>query len=182
MFQGRSRGDLIGPWAPNVARRFGDAAVTRVRHRLPPPLAGIAGVLGADDWLPVGAQLLLTEAIADECLGGNLRGLQAPILEDTRAGLGRMRLLALRALGPGRAIAIAQRDFPKVHERGAVEVELGTHRALLVFRGTPLFLHPTWRLLQLYGLATLLELTGTPAGTVSGEELDGEGFAATACW
>lgn len=181
LFPGRSRGDLIGPWATNVARRFGDAAVARVRQRLAPPLDRIASVLGADDWLPVSAQILLTEAIVDECLGGDLRRLQAPLVEDTRAGLGRMRLLALRALGPGRALALAQRDFSKVHERGTVEVELGPGRAHLVFRGTPLFTHPTWRLLQLYAMTTLLELTGA-AGTASGEEIEADGFAAIATW
>jgi hypothetical protein len=178
---GRSRGDLLGPWGHSVARRFGPDALARVRRRLAPPLDQIAPVLGAGDWLPVHAQLVVTEAIVDEFLGGDLRALRTPLLEDTRAGLGRVQLLAVRALGPGRAIRIAHKDFGKVHERGEVGLEIESHHARLTFRGTPLFGHPTWRLLQLYALLTLLELTHRP-GTAVGEELGPDGFVAIARW
>ncbi len=177
---GKSRGDLLGPWGDSLVRRFGPDALTRVRRRIPRPLDQIAPVLGPRDWLPVHAQLVVTEAIADELFAGDLRALRVPILEDTRAGLGRVQLLAVKAIGPGRALKLAQRDFPKVHERGTVEIEVATGRARLEFAGTPLFTHPTWRLLQLYAMRTLLELAGRP-GTAIGEDRP-DGFVAIATW
>lgn len=178
---GRSRGDLLGPWGDNLVRRFGADALIRVRARLAPPLDQIAPRLGARDWLPVHAQLVVTEAIVDEFLGGDLRALRAPLAEDTRAGLSKMQQVIVRSMGPGRAIRLAQRDFPKVHERGTVDVELTPRSARLTFRGTPLFAHPTWRILQLYAMCTLLELTGK-LGTATGEELGTDGFMAIAIW
>ena len=178
---GRNRGDLLGTWGDNLMRRFGTDALRRVRTRLAPPLDQIAPRLGARDWLPVHAQLVVTEAIVDEFLGGDLRALRAPLVEDTRIGLSRMQQVIVRTMGPGRAIRLAQRDFPKVHERGTVDVELTARSARLTFRGTPLFAHPTWRVLQLYGMCTLLELTGK-LGTAVGDDLGSDGFVAIASW
>ena len=178
---GRSRGDLLGGWGDSLARRFGSDALARVRARLAPPLDQIAPRLSARDWLPVQAQLVVTEAIVDEFLGGDLRALRAPLAEDTRTGLSKMQQVIIRTMGPGRAIRLAQRDFPKVHERGTVDVELTSRSARLTFRGTPLFAHPTWRVLQLYGMCTLLELTGKLGGA-TGEELGSDGFVAIATW
>lgn len=183
---GRSRGDLLGPWGENLARRFGGEALARVRRRLPTGLSHIAPVLTAKDWLPVSAQLALTEAIVDEFLGGDLRALAPLLVEDTRAGLGRVQLAALRALGAGRAFKLTTRTFSRVHERGAATVEVDGRSARLGFRGSPLFAQPTWRLLQLLATQTMLELAGTPGvatGEEAGEEAGGEGgFVATVRW
>ena len=48
-------------------------------------------MLTAKDTLPVHAQFVLTEAIVDELLAGDLRALLPLIIEDTRAGLGRIQ-------------------------------------------------------------------------------------------
>lgn len=178
---GRSRGDLLGAWGNNVVARFGDDALARVRRRLAPPLDEIPSVVTTRDWLPVYAQLLVTEAIVDELLEGRWPALYPLLVEDTRAGLGRIQLALLRAMGPARALRLGPSTFKKVHERGAHDLELAGRRARLSFRGSPLFAHPTWRILQLLATRALLELTGNP-GSVVGEDAGGDGFVAVATW
>lgn len=178
---GRSRGDLLGPWGKNVIARFGPDALARVRRRLGPPLDQLASVLTSRDWLPVHAQLVVTEAIADELLGGDLCALYPLLVEDTRTGMGRVQLLLARAMGAERALRLAPRIFQKVHERGSAEVEIENRRARLTFRGSPLFAHPTWRVLQLFATRTLLELVGRP-GTAVGEDGGPDKFSAAVTW
>lgn len=178
---GKSRGDLVGAWGKNVVARFGEAGLARVRARLPAPLDRLELIQSSRDWLPVYAQLLVTEAIVDELLGGSWPALYPLLVEDTRAGLGRLQLALVRAMGPARALRLGPATFKKVHERGAHDLELAGRRARLSFHGSPLFAHPTWRILQLLATRALLELTGTP-GTVLGEDAGAERFVAVATW
>jgi len=178
---GRCRGDLLGPWGTNLARRFGPDAVARVRRRLGAPLDQLGTVLTAKDWVPAHAQVVLTEAIVDELLAGDMRALYPLLVEDTRASLGRVELALVRAMGAARAIKLAPRNFGKVHEGGKVEVTVTGRRAELRFTGHPLFEHPSWRLLQLFAQRTLLELTGTPGDAV-GEDAGRDAFRCVATW
>jgi hypothetical protein len=178
---GRCRGDLIGPWGENLARRFGADAVARVRRRLVPPLDQLAPVLTARDWLPVHAQLAVTEAIVDELLAGDMRALYPLLVEDTRASVSSVKLVLVRSLGAARAFRLAPRTFRKVYERGSVDVDIDGRRAHLHFRGSPLFAHPSWRLLQLFAQKTLLELAGTPGDAV-GEDGGADAFSVAATW
>lgn len=178
---GRCRGDLLGRWGDNVVRRFGPAALTRVRARLIPPLDRLAPVLTARDWVPLHAQVAVTEAIVDELLGGDMRALYPLLVEDTRAGLGRLELALVRGMGPARALKLGPRTFAKVHDRGTVEVTVDGRRARLGFRGSPLFGHPSWRILQLFAQRVLLELAGNPGDAV-GEDGDADGFTVIATW
>ncbi|HEY5923039.1 MAG TPA: hypothetical protein VIV11_15270 [Kofleriaceae bacterium] len=171
----------MGPWGTNLTARFGPDAVGRVLQRLPPPLDAIAPVLTTRDWVPVYTQLLLTEAIVDEYLAGDLRALYPLILEDARAGMGSVQRLLVRTLGPGRAMKLAPGTFRKVHERGSVDVDVSGTSARLRFTGTPLFAHPTWRVLQLFATKMLLDLADRP-GSVTGESGGDDSFVAVASW
>ena len=177
---GRSRGDLLGPWGSNVMKRFGSTGLQRVLRRLPTPLDELPATLGANDWLPVYAQLLVTEAIVDEYLGGDMRALYPLLVEDTRAGINGVQLVVLKTMGPVRALKLAPRTFRQVHERGSVDAEVSGRSARMTFWGSPLFTHPTWRLLQLYATHTMLELTGR-RGSSSGETMT-NGFVANTNW
>jgi hypothetical protein len=185
LLQGRCRGDLLGPWGQNVAKRFGAAGVARVRARLAPGLAiaTIADVLTAKDWVPVYAQIAVTEAIVDEFLGGEMRALYPLLVEDTRAGIGRVQLALVRTLGAGRVFKLTTRTFRDIYESGTAEVDLDTraHRVRQTFRGSPLFANPTWRILQLFAMRTLLELATTP-GSAIGDDAGPDRFSATASW
>lgn len=178
---GRCRGDLVGPWGRNVERRFGAAALARVRARLSEPVAALPDVLGAADWVPAGAPIVLTEAIADEAFGGDLAAMYPAVLEDTRAGIGRVRALAVRAIGPARALATTPKSVAGVYDRGAGEIAVEGRRARITFTGHPLFQNPTWRLLQLFATRVLLELAGAP-GDAEGEDVGQDAFRAVARW
>ncbi len=178
---GRCRGDALGGWGENLVRRFGPDALTRVRTRVGAPYSALSAVLTSKDWVPVGAQLVLTEAIVDEYLGGDLRALYPLLVEDTRAGLGRVQLMLIRTLGAGRVLARAASGIRDIYERGTADAHVERRRVRVEMRGTPLFANPTWRLLQLFATRMLLELAGTP-GSVIGEDLGRDGFATLATW
>jgi hypothetical protein len=178
---GTSRGDAVGGWGENLTRRFGPQAIARVRARLPAQHAQIAPVLTTRDTLPVHAQLLLTEAIVDEFLGGDMRALYPLVVEDTRAGLGRIQLALVKTIGAHRAIAQGARQFRTIYDRGTAEASTAKGRARVEFRGHPMFAHPTWRALQLMATGTLLELAGSP-GRVTGEHMTEDAFATVATW
>lgn len=127
------------------------------------------------------AQIAITEAIVDEHLGGDARALYPLLVEDARAGVGRVKLALVRSLGPARALRLAPTTHRKVYDQGAVEVDAVERRARLVFRGSPLFGNPTWRLLQLYAQRVLLELAGRPGDAV-GEDAGPDAFAVAVRW
>lgn len=178
---GRCRGDLLGAWGANLTRHFGPDALGRVRRRLAPPLDQLAPVVTSRDWLPVHAQIAVTEAIVDELLDGDMGALYPLIVEDTRRGLGRVQLALVRSLGPARLLRLAPREHRKVYEHGSVEVDVAQRRARVVFRGSALFEHPTWRMLQLFAQRTMLELAGS-AGTVVGEDAGADAFGVAVSW
>lgn len=160
---GSVRGDTLGAWGDNLVARFGVDALARVRARVPATVAALPRALGDRDRVPVFAQLLLTEAIVDECLGGDILTLYTLLVADTRAGLGRIRLALLRTLGAAGALRLGPRTFRQVHERGDHTVQIEGRRADLAFHGNPLFGHPTWRVLQLFATQLVLELAGSPS-------------------
>jgi hypothetical protein len=178
---GRCRGDLLGPWGDNLRRRFGDDAVSRVRARLPADLREVTAAPTRADWLPVRAQVRITEAIIDEFLAGDASALYPLVVEDTRRHTGRVALAALRALGPRRLLAMAPRAHHKVYDVGTVTADATGNRARIDFTDTPLFGHPTWRLLQLYATAVLLELQKARA-EIHGEPTGPDRFAVHVRW
>ena len=178
---GRCRGDALGPWGHNLCRRFGPDAVDRIRRRLGPPLDQLGAVLSARDWVPAHAQVAVTEAIVDEYLDGDMLALYPLLVDDTRSSLGRAQLLLLRTLGPERSLRLVPRTFRNVYEDASAEIDVRPGRARMTLCGNPLFEHPTWRRLQLFGLRALLELVDR-RGEVVGEGEVADGFTAIATW
>ena len=173
---GTCRGDLLGAWGDNVRARFGAAGLARVRDRVP----DVAPALTRRDWVPVHAQLRVTEVIVDELLGGDGVALLPLLVEDTRKGLGRVTTALVRTLGPERSLRGAAKQFREVHDRGSVGFESADRTARMRFVAHPVFAHPTWRLLQLHATAVVLALAGAD-GAVTAEE-DGEAFVVRATW
>jgi hypothetical protein len=178
---GRVRGDTLGAWGDNLRERFGQSALDKVRARLPAEHAQIAPVLGDRDRVPVHAQLLITEAIVDELLDGNVLALLPLLVADTRAGLGRIRLTAMRVAGVGNLIRLGPKAFRDVHEKGDHDVDVSAGRAEMRFRGNRLFVHPTWRVLQVFATRVLFDLVNK-RGEVVGVDAGDDAFAAIATW
>ncbi|MFN0252528.1 MAG: hypothetical protein ACKV2T_36965 [Kofleriaceae bacterium] len=178
---GRVRGDTLGAWGENLRERFGQSALAKVRARLPPEHAQIAPVLGDRDRVPVHAQLLITEAIVDEFLDGNMPALLPLLVADTRAGLGRIRLTAMRLAGVGYLMSLGPKTFRAVHEQGTHDAAVGKKSAHLYFTNNRLFAHPTWRVLQVLATYVLFDLVGTD-GKVLGHDADTNAFTSIATW
>lgn len=181
---GRVRGDTLGPWGTNLRKRFGHDGhdpLARIRVRLPHELASIAPVLTDRDRVPVFAQLVVTEAIVDEFLGGDMRALLPLIIEDTRAGVGKIRHAAMRLAGVGNLLKLGPRTFREVHEKGEHEAVIDKKTARLTFTRNPLFAHPTWRVLQVFATRVLFDLVGVD-GKVLGEDTGDDAFTAIATW
>ncbi|MBA3452060.1 MAG: hypothetical protein H0T42_03055 [Deltaproteobacteria bacterium] len=178
---GRCRGDLLGPWGDNLTKRFGAAALPRVRARLVPPLDQMRAVQTSTDWVPEYAQVAVTEAIVDEFLGGDLAALGPLFVEDARTNVSRMHRLLARSIGASRAIRIVPKPFRKLYERGSAEATVDGRRGRLSFSGSVLFANPTWRVLQLFSVRALLELTGS-TGTAVGDDTGADSFAAIVSW
>jgi hypothetical protein len=177
---GRVRGDLLGPWGTNVTKRFGAEGLARVRRRLAPPLDQLPAVLTAKDWVPIVAQLRVTEAIVDEHLAGDWLALLPLLVEDTRAGINRVQLALLRSMGPGNAFRLTSRTFEKVYEAGSATAAVERKHARLAFTGNAVFAQPRWRLMQLFAMRTMMELAGVQ-GSATGEDAP-DGFIAIARW
>lgn len=191
--QGGVRGDTLGAWGHNLVTRFGPDAVARIRERVVPgtahedrdrvraELVAIPPMLSDRDRVPVYAQLVLTEAIVDEFLDGDMLALLPLLVEDTRAGLGRLRLGAMRIAGVGNLIRLGPRTFREVHEKGEHAVDVSGRRAELQFTRNRLFANPTWRVLQVLATRVLFELVGAK-GSVLGEDTGDDAFTAIATW
>lgn len=179
---GTCRGDLLGEWGANLTRRFGDEAVPRVRSRLGPTAAAVPDRIGPREWVPVVAQIDITEGIIDEYLGGDPLELYPLAAEDARRGVNRVSLALLRRLGPRRLFKMAPRIYHRVYDVGALEADVDRTSARLRFTGAPLFEHPTWRLLQLYANSTLLELANIAGAEVRGEEIGASAFGVDVRW
>lgn len=178
---GRVRGDTLGAWGTNLVKRFGGGALERVRARLPVELRAIAPVLGDRDRVPVFAQIVVTEAIVDEFLGGDKLALLPLLVADTRVGLGAVRHTTMRLMGIGNVIRLGPRTFRDVHDNGEHDVDVSRARAEMRFWGNPLFGHPTWRVLQVFATCVLFELVGKE-GTVVGDDTRPDAFTAIATW
>jgi hypothetical protein len=175
---GRVRGDTLGPWGDNLRTRFGADALARVHARLPTP---VAPVLSDRDRVPVYAQLLVTEAIVDEFLGGDMLALLPLIVADTRAGIGAIKLTTMRVMGIGNVLRLGPRTFREIHERGDHDVTVTSGRAEMRFANNPLFAHPTWRVLQVFATRVLFELVNA-RGTIVGDAPGEDAFTAIATW
>ncbi len=186
--QGRVRGVLLRHWARHCRRRWGETAVAQVRVALAPALleSGLRDFQLPDEpeetaWYPAALQLALTDAIVTTCLDGDATRLGPLVREDTLRDLGPVQRLAARALGPARAYARATAGYAHLYDVGQVCTQTRESGCLLELRGTPLFDHPTWRLLQLWAHAVALELLHGRPGEVQGEALP-DGFAIDVAW
>src|SRR3569623_1466374 len=139
---GWCRGGALGRWGVGLTRRFGGGALARLRGRLPAEHARIAPGLTARDTVPAHAQLVLTEAIVDEFLGGDLGALAPLLIEDTRASIGRIQRAVVKTMGAHRALAHGARGFRDVYDRGSAAADTATGRSRVTFRGHELYAHP----------------------------------------
>lgn len=144
-------------WAAHVARRAGDAAVTRLRAELGLGPEVLPDAPRADAWYPVACQVALTRAIVDVALGGDVLALEPLLSEDAaRAPRERLLELALRALGPKRLLKRTAKVHAWLYDSGKADAEVSDHAARITFGGAAFFGNPTWRVLQVFATRGML--------------------------
>lgn len=184
---GSVRGVLLRHWARHCRRRWGDAAVAQVQAVLSQALAAAGHGFQLPDepdetaWYPAALQLALTDAIVAICLHGDATQLGPLVRADSLRDLGPVQRLAARALGPARAYARAAAGYAHLYDVGQVHTYTRDSGCRLELRGAPLFVHPTWRTLQLWAHAVALEVLHGQPGVVRGEALP-DGFAIDVAW
>jgi len=157
---GRCRGSVLARWAALCRRRFGDAAVQRVRAELGPLSADLPDDPPDDAWFPVAVQIRLTDVVVAEFLGGDPSRLQPLLADDVARQLGRAAGMFLRAVGPAPVLARAKQIHPSLYDVGRARTDIRSTQATIHCEGARLFANPTWQILQLMAHAGFVELTG----------------------
>ena len=180
---GQVRGVLLRDWAPLLDKRWGDDASGRVRSRVGVLARGVPDRPGSETWLPLAAQIALTDAIIDTFLGGDASRLHSLLREDTTADLSLGRRMVARAFGPQAAYKRVVGVYQRVHDIGNFEAEVSDRSAMLRCSGAQAFGNPTWRTLHLIGHSIALSLlTGSKDPEVFGRELGDDGFEIRVRW
>lgn len=180
---GQVRGVLLRDWAPLLDRRWGADASARVRSRVGDLARGVPDQPSSEVWLPLAAQIALTDAIIDTFLGGDASRLHDVLREDTTADLSLARRMLARAFGPQAGYKRVVSVYQRVHDVGHFEADMGDRGALLRCSGAAAFGNPTWRTLHLIGHSIALSLlTGRKDPEVLGRELGEDGFEIRVRW
>jgi hypothetical protein len=179
---GRCRGSVLARWGAACRRRWGDAAIARLRARLGPWFDDLPEDPPEQAWFPVHMQIRLTDTVIEEFLGGDASALEAILLEDIEHSLGRVKKAFLRALGPGAILRQAGALHSHLYSVGQTTAEMSTHGATVHSTGARLFANPTWQLLQVFAHQGLIRFTGRELQTVSARMTSDDGFAVRLHW
>lgn len=173
---GRVRGVVLRGWAQHLRRRAGEAALARVRARVPEAPLEVPPA----DWLPITLQLRLTQAIGEEVFAGDGLRLVQAVVDDAVLSVPPLGQRSLRWLGPKLAYGRLPGLWPQIQDVGQIAVTVAADRAEVTYTGAAALAHPTWRLLQCAGHLGALRLTAGDGRVLAAEVPDG--FAVLVQW
>jgi hypothetical protein len=179
---GRCRGSVLARWGAACRRRWGGAAVARLRARLGPWFDELPEDPPEHAWFPVHMQIRLTDAVVEEFLGGDAGALEPILLEDIEHSLGRAKRAFLRTLGPGPILRQAGALHGHLYSVGQTTAEMSINGATVHSTGARLFANPTWQLLQVLANRGLIRFTGRELHTVVARMTAADGFAVELHW
>lgn len=154
------RGILLRDWAAHVRARLGDDALDAVRARADVSPATLPDDPDPRGWYPAHVQLRVTEAFIDVGLDGDALALGEFLRAVGPTSPDRVVRWALTKVGPAPMLRGAARAHGRLYDQGAAHAK--THRGVAEIQvtGAALFAHPTWRLLQLVAMRTMLRTLG----------------------
>ena len=167
----RVRGILLRDWAAHVRTGFGEGALAAVRARADVSPAALPDAPDLRAWYPARLQLRVTEAIIDECLGGDALALGELLRAVGPTTRDRALRWALTKVGPGPMLRGAARAHGRLYDQGAAVAKTRRGAAEVEVTGGPLFAHPTWRLLQLLAIRTMLRALGRAEKALTVEDV-----------
>ncbi len=180
---GQVRGVLLRDWALHLDRRWGEGASRKVLDRVGDLAAQVPDAPSSEQWLPVAAQIALTDAIIDLFLAGDALQLEALLLDDTTRDLSLPRRMLVRAFGPHAGYKRVTAAYQRAYDIGRCEAEVRDHGAVVRCVGAEAFGNPTWRTLHLIGHRIALSLlTGRNDSEVLGRALSDDSFELTVRW
>ncbi|WP_236606527.1 hypothetical protein [Sandaracinus amylolyticus] len=177
---GTVRGLLVRRWAENLRRRFGADAADRVKARM--GALALADDPRDDAWVPVAAQLRATELVVELFLGGDRRALVPVVIDDAMRNASTMSKLALRTAGPGALLSRTGSLHGHACSEGRAEASVQGSRARLRYVESPLFEHPTWRLLAMTGACGLVALSSRTLVSIEAHDVGPHGFGLEIAW
>ncbi len=154
----RCRGAVMKDWGPRCNERWGPDAVARVLERAELSASEVPAAPADDRQIDASAQILVTEAIADIWLEGDMRRLRDVLVEDAIAAVGGAARMGLRALGPGAILRRSGDLYARLYDEGSCSAKVRRGHAELEFRGSSLFEHPTWQALQICSCEVLVQV------------------------
>lgn len=155
---GTVSGAALTAWRAQVAARYGEPAVKRLRAIDGFGPESLADAPTPTQRLPIGLPTALTAALVEHELGGDWLALEAPMAADAQARLPTATRLLLRALGPARVLARAGELHAALYDQGALRttaaptVAPGWNAVSAHAAGSALYAAPAWCLLQAFAL------------------------------
>lgn len=179
---GRCRGTVLARWGAACRRRWGGAAIARLRARLGPWFDDLPEDPPEHAWFPVHMQIRLTDAVIDEFLAGDASALEPILFDDIERSLGRVKRAFLRTLGPGPILQRAGPLHAHLYSVGQTTADLRPNGATLSSTGAELFANPTWQLLQVLANLGMIQFTGRQMQSVRARMTASDAFAVDLNW
>ena len=179
--RGRCRGSLLKDWAANFSRHFGPGTAAHIRRALGPDLsAQLPDAPSQRQWLPVAAQIRVTDIVIDDLLGGDPLGLEA-LLRDGLDRSGRVARAMIRRMGPA-ILRGAGQIHQQCYDLGSASASVSRRSLVLRSEGAEFMTNPTWQLLQLIGHRLLIDASGHTPLRVEGRAMAPAAFEAHVSW
>jgi len=180
--EGRCRGVVMRDWGAHVRARWGEAGLAEVREAAALSPEDLPDAPAPRVWYPVAHQLVVTRAIADRHLGGDLLALEPLLVEAGRSARDRVVEWAMRRVGPGFVLKHAHRVHRDLYDRGEVTSDVRRGEATLRWEGAGIFAEPTWRVLQCFALRGAVRLLGRELGHLEAASEGGDDLTLRLGW
>ena len=104
------------------------------------------------------------------------------VIDDAQRNASSMAKLALRTAGPGALLSRTGSLHGHACSEGRAEASVQGSRARLRYLESPLFEHPTWRLLAMTGACGLVALASRTLVSIEAHDVGPRGFGLEIAW
>jgi len=178
---GKVRGNALRAWGVHVTRLWGPEAPHRVRERLGFDALTLPDVPTKRHWYPVWVQVDMAHVIVDEWFGGDILAFESVFSGTSGTGDKVMRWVGSK-LGPTAVLKRSDRYHESVCTVGKLHVEANATSSRLDFRGADIFGNPSWRVLQMMGIRSMLDFMKRELTSISGLDHGPRDFVLEVSW
>ena len=175
------RAGVIDHWASNIERRHGTRPVLEIIKQIPQWETVIQAPIDHKKWIPVAAHLELVQTMKNVLGKGSFEPIIDDFIDDLRLNMGKIKLFALRRIGPAAVIKTISSIHKETYQDGTASCKIARRTASIHFKNASFMAHPTWQILQLATLRALVELSKRTLLELYGEQ-EHNGFVVSVCW